>query len=813
MDLDLKNLLSQMTLEEKAGLCSGLDFWHTKPVDRLGIPSIMLTDGPHGLRKQAETSDHLGLNQSVPATCFPPAVTTSFSFDRDLLREMGSAIGEEAVQEGVAVVLGPAVNVKRSPLCGRNFEYISEDPFVAGELAAAMIQGIQSRGVGTSIKHYTCNNQETARLINDSIVDERTLREIYLTPFEIAVKKAQPRTIMCSYNKLNGTYLCENERLLTDIPRNEWGFAGAFVTDWGAMDERVWALKSGLDLEMPYSGPYRDAQIVNAVRSGELDEEVLDQAVLRLLEMAAKQPMNPNPRKGYDIEAHDALARKALCESAVLLKNEDVLPLGVQTSIAVIGDFARTPRYQGAGSSKIKPHKVTCVLEELDKRGISYDYARGYDLKHQADPEELITRALEAASGKERVLVFAGLPDEYESEGFDRTHLNLPVEQNDLITSLAAVNPNVVVVLHAGSAVRLPWLEQVKGVLLLGLGGQCVGPAAVDLLYGNVNPSGKLTETYPFELQDTPAFLQFGKRFTTEYREGIYVGYRYYEKAKKNVRFPFGFGLSYTTFDYSDLKLSAVRIGEEETLTISLKVRNTGDFAGKESVQVYVAPPPSTIFKPEKELREFGKVFLQAGEEKELTFTLGKRAFAYWNVTLNDWHVESGTYRILVGSSSADIRCEAAVEVTSRRPDAAVPFYRTSAPMYYQLPDATLDVPRDQFQVVYGKAIPEPEPPKGARFTANSTLWDGRKSIVGRYLMKIFKARMKEALGEAGGQDESFTHMVEAMMNDMPLRSFTMSGVSFPMLEGILLLLNGKYLKGFKILRREMKTIKVDLTS
>ncbi len=812
MDLDLRNLISQMTLEEKAGLCSGLDFWHTKPVDRLGIPSIMLTDGPHGLRKQAATSDHLGLNQSLPATCFPPAVTTSFSFDRDLLREIGAAIGEEAVSEGIAVILGPAVNIKRSPLCGRNFEYVSEDPMLAGELSAAIIQGIQSKGVGTSIKHYACNNQETARLINDSIVDERTLREIYLAPFEIAVKKAQPRTIMCSYNKINGTYVCENERLLTDIPRKEWGFEGVFVTDWGAMDERVWALRSGLDLEMPYAGPYRDELIVNAVRSGELDESVLDRAVLRILQMIAKQTATPGDRQGYDIEEHDALARRVLCESAVLLKNEDVLPLPAPASIAVIGEFARTPRYQGAGSSKINPHKVISALDELDQRGIRYDYARGYDLKHQSDPVELTARAVEAALGKERVLVFAGLPDEYESEGFDREHIDLPQDQNELIAKLVAANPNVVVVLHAGSAVRMPWLDQVKGVLLLGLGGQCVGSATVDLLYGDVNPSGKLTETYPFELQDTPAFTQFGKRFTTEYRESIYVGYRYYEKAKKKVCFPFGFGLSYTTFEYRDMKLSATSIRDEEGLALSLKVRNCGERAGKEVVQVYVAPPASILFKPVKQLVEFGKVFLDAGEEKELTFTLGKRAFAFWNVNINDWHVESGTYRILVGSSSADIRCETDVEVTSSRPDVPVPDYRENAPMYYALPNRTLDIPLDQFAAVYGKPVPPSEPSRGTKFTLNSTLWDARKTLVGKYLMKMFKDKTMGALTAQAGTDESFIRMVEAMINNMPLRSFMMSGASYSLLEGILLLLNRKYLKGFRILRKEMKHLDVDLT-
>lgn len=791
----LQQIINQMSLEEKAGLCSGKNFWQTKGVERLGIHSIMLTDGPHGLRKQAGSADHLGINKSVPATCFPTAATTSFSFDRELMREIGTAIGEEAAQEDVAVVLGPGINIKRSPLCGRNFEYFSEDPLLAGELAAALIQGVQSQHVGTSLKHYTANNQEAARMINNTIVDERTLREIYLTPFEIAVKKAQPWTLMCSYNKINGTYLCENERLLTDIPRGEWGFAGTFVTDWGAMDDRVWALQAGLDLEMPSSGPERDQAIVAAVQSGELDEAVLDRAVLRILELREKYQGHAQIGQAYDVAAHDALARRAVNESAVLLKNEGILPVKPGCSLAVIGEFAKTPRYQGAGSSKINPHQITSAVETLDAEGTPYVYARGYDLAQKEDAEKLIAQAVETAKGKEVVLVYAGLPDEYESEGFDRTHIDLPEEHNVLIERIATVNPNTVVLLHGGSAVRMPWLAKVKAVLLLGLGGQCVGAASIDLLFGKANPSGKLSETYPLALEDNPSYRQFGQRLTTQYRESIYVGYRYYDKANREVLFPFGYGLSYTHFAYSDLKLSRTSMKDSDSLLVSLKVTNTGSRAGKEVVQIYVAPPASQVFKPEKELREFGKLSLQPGEQKEITFELGKRAFAYWNVNLNDWHVESGRYQVLAGSSARDIRQRAEVMVESTAGEAAVPSYRSAAPMYYNLPQGTLDIPQEQFEALCGHKMPPGERDPRAPFTANSTLGDARHTTVGKYLYNMFHKKMMEMINSGEGVDHSMSRMIEAMLLDFPLRAFSMSGMPFAMIDGIVALLNKRYFK------------------
>lgn len=807
MKFTVDETLRQLTVPEKAILCSGLDNWHTKPIDRLDVPSLLMTDGPHGLRKQVADNEFLADNISLPATCFPTACSTACSFDRDLLRRVGVAMAEEMLREGISVILGPGVNIKRSPLCGRNFEYFSEDPLLAGEMAAAMIQGIQSLGVGACIKHFAGNNQEKARFINDSIIDERALREIYLPAFEIAIKKTQPWAIMCAYNKLNGTYMCENRALLTDIARYEWGFEGAIMTDWGAMNERVPALAAGLDLEMPYVGPQRDQQIAQAVENGHLDEAVLDRSVRRMLQLVEKSSRVSNWGQPYDLLGHDALARQAAAESAVLLKNDGILPLAEGNSLAVIGEFAEKPRYQGAGSSKINPHRVTDALETLGSEGIPFTYARGYDLEAKADPQQLIDLAVEAARGKQAVVVFAGLPDAYESEGFDRTHIDLPEEQNQLIEQLAKANPNLVVVLHNGSAVRLPWLDGVRAVLLMGLGGQAVGAAVVDLLTGKVNPSGKLCETYPVALEDAPAQLNFGERLVSEYRESIYVGYRYYEKAQKAVRFPFGFGLSYTSFEYSDLSLSAEQIGEDESLVVLFKVRNTGDRAGKEVVQVYVAAPPSAIFKPVKELRAFEKLLLAPGEQKEVRMALDRRAFAYWNVPLHDWHVESGEYRVLVGASSADIRLQGAVHLHSAQEEVAVPAYREEAPLYYNLPAGRMDIPQAQFEVLIGGKVRRQAADPQAPFTLNSTLVDvkQRGSLVGRLLIRIFEKEIRKMSGGEMPTDESMQRMMLAMVYDMPLRSFSMSGLPLSKIEGLVDLLNGRLVRGLRAIRKGRK--------
>lgn len=662
--MDIKELISKMTLEEKAGVCSGLDFWHTKPVERLGVPSVMVSDGPHGLRKQDTAGDHLGINDSIKAVCMPAACATAASFDRELIAHMGEAIGDSCQHEELAVVLGPAVNIKRSPLCGRNFEYFSEDPYLAGEMSASYINGVQSRNVGTSIKHFAANNQEHRRMSSSSNVDERTLREIYFPAFEISVKKAQPWTVMCSYNRLNGTYASEHPWLLTDVLRGEWGFEGYVMSDWGAVSDRVAGVAAGMDLEMPGSGGINDKKIVEAVRSGKLDEAVVDQAVERILEITYRYLDNAKPETPWDQEADHQLSAQIAAECMVLLKNEGVLPLSKEDDIAFIGEFAKKPRFQGGGSSHINSFKTTSAVDAAE--GLKVTYAQGYSVDKDEATDAMIAEAVAAAKAAKVAVVFAGLPDAYESEGYDRTHMAMPACQNKLIEAVAAANANTVVVLHNGSPVEMPWIDKVKGVLEAYLGGQAVGQAVVKILFGDVNPSGHLPETFPVKLSNNPSYLYYGGEGNeADYREGIFVGYRYYDKKDMEVLFPFGYGLSYTTFACSNLRLSASEITDQETLTATVTVTNTGTCAGKTVVQLYVGDKVSSVLRPVRELKGFEKVALAPGESKDISFVLYKRAFAYWNTELGDWHVETGEFTIEVGQSSRDIEVCGTVTVNS----------------------------------------------------------------------------------------------------------------------------------------------------
>ncbi len=663
--MDIKALVSQLTLEEKAGLCSGADFWHTKAVERLGIPASMVSDGPHGLRKQDEGGDHLGVNDSIEAVCFPAACATAASFDPALLRRMGEAIGDSCQHEGVSVVLGPAVNIKRSPLCGRNFEYFSEDPYLAGRMAAAFIHGVQSRNVGTSIKHFAANSQEHRRMSSSSQVDERTLREIYLPAFETAVKEEQPWTVMCSYNRLNGVYASEDPWLLTEVLRKEWGFEGYVMSDWGAVSDRVAGLAAGLDLEMPSSGGHNDRKIVEAVRAGLLDERLVDQAAERILNIVFRYAENAKPDTPWDKEAQHRLAAEIAADCMVLLKNEDrLLPLSREDEIAFIGEFAVKPRFQGGGSSHIHCFKITSALEAAE--GLNIRYAQGFSAERDSASEEQIAEAVAAAKAARAAVIFAGLPDVYESEGYDRRHIRLPDCQNRLIEAVAAANPNTVVVLHNGAPVEMPWIGSVKAVLEAYLGGEAVGIAAVRVLFGEISPSGCLPESFPKKLADNPSYLFYGgEGNVTEYREGIFVGYRYYDRKETELLFPFGHGLSYTRFDFSSLRLSAARITDRDSLTASVTVTNTGERAGKAVVQLYVGDCESSVLRPLRELKGFEKVFLRPGESKDVCFTLDKRAFAYWNTQIRDWHVESGDFRIEIGHSSRDIALSETVYVES----------------------------------------------------------------------------------------------------------------------------------------------------
>lgn len=669
MNRSISEIVAQLTLEEKAGLCSGDSFWMTKAVERLGVPSIMLTDGPHGLRKQAGEADHLGLNASVPSTCFPSAAGMASSWNRELIRRIGVALGEECQAEGVAVLLGPGANIKRSPLCGRNFEYFSEDPYLTGELAAAHIEGVQSQGVGTSIKHFAVNNQEHRRMTTDAVVDERTLREIYLTGFEIAVKKSQPWTVMSAYNQLNGTYCSENEALLTRILKEEWGHEGIVVSDWGAVNEAVASVAAGMELEMPSSHGEGARKIAEAVRSGQLPEEKLDRSVERLLTVVFKSVDNRKPNASYNPDAHHLLAREAARETMVLLKNEEnLLPLPKNGRFAVIGAMAEKVRYQGGGSSHINPTKLDVILEELRNTAPSANiaYAAGYLLEADDHEESLLAEAKKLAASSDAALLFIGLPDRYESEGYDRTHLSLPANQIRIIEEIASVQPNVAVVLSNGAPIIMPWLGNAKAVLEAYLGGQAAGGAIADLLFGDANPSGKLAETFPANLKHNPSHPFFpGEGDRVEYREGIFVGYRYFEAKDIEPLFPFGFGLSYTTFDYSDLALNASEIMDKDTVLVHVKVTNTGERFGQEILQLYVKDVESSVIRPEKELKNFAKVALEPGETRTVAFELDKRSFAYYNPELKDWHVETGEFEVSIGSSSRDIRLTTTLKVTS----------------------------------------------------------------------------------------------------------------------------------------------------
>ncbi|MFD5821683.1 glycoside hydrolase family 3 C-terminal domain-containing protein [Nesterenkonia xinjiangensis] len=662
------DVVAGLTLEQKADLVVGATFWTTAAVDEAGIPAIMVTDGPHGLRKQAGAADHLGLENSVPATCFPPAVALGSSFDTELAERVGAAIGLEARAEDVSVVLGPGMNIKRSPLCGRNFEYFSEDPLVSGELAAAVTRGIQSRGVGASLKHFAANNQEHDRMRTSSDVDPRPLREIYLRGFERAVKATQPWTIMSSYNKINGTYASQNPWLLTEVLRDQWGFEGLVVSDWFGVADRPAALRAGLDLEMPTNGGVSQERVLSAVRAGELAEDTLNACAARVVELVQKSLRGAETEvEAWDSEAHHGLAREAAARSAVLLKNDDaLLPLNPRNSVAVIGEFARTPRYQGAGSSQISPTRVDDALTALTEASSGeVRFSPGFRLEGVeetagAQDAELRAEAVQTARAADVAVIFLGLPAAAESEGFDRQHIDLPAEQLALVDAVLEANPRTVVVLSHGGVVALPFAEEVPAILEGWLLGQAGGSATADLLYGTANPSGRLTETIPVRLADSPAYLDFpGEHGHVRYGEGIFVGYRWYDARELEVAFPFGHGLSYTSFAHSALQVSS----DDAGLHLQVTVTNTGDRPGREVVQAYVGRPGSAVARAPRELKAFAAVALDAGESHTVELTVAREDLAHWDVRLDDWVVEGGEHVVAVGASSRDLRQETTVEV------------------------------------------------------------------------------------------------------------------------------------------------------
>ncbi len=741
-DAEIQSLIKRMTLEEKCSLLSGEDFWHTKAVERLGIPAIMVCDGPHGMRKQDSSHPNASENESIKAVCFPAACATASSWDRDVLKTLGETLGLECQAQDVSTILGPAINIKRSPLCGRNFEYVSEDPYAAGELAAAYINGVQSKGVGTSLKHFALNNQEYRRLTCSSNCDERTMREIYLPAFETAVKKAQPKTIMHSYNLINGGYAGESEWLLTDVLRKEWGFLGVVMSDWGAVNNRVAGVKAGGDLEMPGTNGLNDKKVCKAAKKDKKLVKKIDQSVFRILRWVFDS-VDKRQQGEFDFEKHHDIARRLEEESIVLLKNDGMLPLKPHTKFAVIGEFAAKPRFQGGGSSHINSMEITSALDAIKKQGVEAEYAQGFFIEEKdADPakaEELQVKAMATAKKYGKAVVFAGLPDSFESEGYDRKHLDMPESQNRLIQALADAGVKVTVVMHNGSPVVMPWRDKVNAIVEAYLGGEAVGEAVVNVLTGAVNPSGKLSETFPLRIEDTPSFLSFANdKNSAEYSEGVFVGYRWYDKRKIDVEYPFGYGLSYTTFEYSGLTLNKDRISDNGTVKATVTVKNTGKVTGKEVVQLYVGDKTGSAVRPVRELKGFAKVELKPGERKEVSFTLDKRSFAWYNTDIEDWYAASGEYEVCIGSSSRDIKA--------------------CAPIYFETK-------------VKPPLILGPN-------TAIGDLLENKKT--GKIIKAFLKTYMTQNDSSETAREAITDEMVHQMLDGMPLRSIHMMGWHVP---------------------------------
>ncbi len=765
--------VNELSLEEKVALCSGADFWHTKQMP--GVPAMMMSDGPHGLRKQESAADMLGVNQAVPATCFPTAVSTACSWDEELLAQIGEAIASEAAANEVGLLLGPGANIKRNPLCGRNFEYFSEDPHLTGKLAASFIRGAESTEVSTSLKHFALNNQEYKRFSSDSVTDERTMREIYLAGFETAVKEGKPSTVMCSYNKINGVHASDNRWLLTRVLREEWGFDGLVVTDWGAMSDRIKAFQAGCDLNMPGGSAYMEKEAAKAVREGKLSQQDIDRSAQRVARLVQKGQRAVGNAKPVDMEAHYRLAKKAAEESAVLLKNDErLLPLREGSRVAFIGHMAKELRYQGAGSSHINPWKLTSVLDACP----DIPFAEGCDADGNTT-EELLHQAAEAARAADTAVVFAGLTDKYESEGFDRENMEMPEGHNRLIEMVAAANPNTVVVLLCGSAVELPWADKVKSILYMGLPGEAGGEAIRELLFGKVNPGGKLAETWPIRYTDcvSAGYYAQGKK-DAHYREGLYVGYRYYTSAHVPVRFPFGYGLSYTCFAYSDLNISGN--------TVTCTVTNTGDRAGKEIAQLYIAPPKGVFYRPVRELKGFCKIALAPGESKEVRFSLNDRSFAVWN---DGWVIPGGTYTVLVGGSSESLPLSATME----KPACALS--APQVPAWYFAPKGQPS--HGDFEALVGHSVAE-KPLKKGQFTMENTVMEMKDySLIMKIMFKAVEATVAKSFGGKKDYTDPDFRMMMNSAADASLSGMKINGaMNNYVLEGMLQMANGHFFRG-----------------
>ena len=770
--MDIEKILQQMTLEDKIALCSGENFWETKKYEKYGIPSLFMCDGPHGLRKQEDVADMLGVNESRKATCFPAEVTTAGSWDPELIAEIGAAIGEEAKEQGVGLVLGPGANLKRNPLCGRNFEYFSEDPYLAGKLAAGFIRGAEAQGISTSLKHFAVNSQEKSRFTSNSVLDDRTLRELYLTAFEIAVKEGKPSTVMCAYPKLNGVHCSDNKALLTDILRTEWGFSGMVVTDWGAMNDRLEGFRAGCDLNMPGGSDYMEKEVLQAVKDGTLPESCVDDSARRVLELVSRATETLRKKAVCDYKAHHALAKRAAAEGAVLLKNEGgILPLKQDAKIAVIGAMAKNLRYQGAGSSHINPTKLAQPLDYLPDAL----YAPGCDDRGDTT-DALLDEARTAAEQAEVAVIFAGLPDRYESEGFDRNDMKMPAGHLRMIEAVTSANPNTIVVLLCGSAVECPWADRVKAVLYMGLPGQAGGEAVCDLLYGRVNPSGKLAESWPFTYGDVPSSEIYGKTADALYQEGIYGGYRYYDKAGVPVRWPFGYGLSYTTFAYSDLTV--------EDNSVSVTVKNTGSFAGAEVAQLYVDAPQDGLHRPLRELKGFRKVFLQPGESQTVTFLLTGRSFA---VGQDGWKVPGGTYTVCIGGLRAEIEKNGDV----------LPIPAWQGGSWYER--CTGKPNQADWEAMLGRTYTSLVLKKGS-FTMDNTVMEMKDySLIMKIMFKAVEATVAKGYGGKKDYDNPNFRMQMASSAGAPIRSMMISGgMKGGVLPGMLEMANGHFFRGIR---------------
>lgn len=793
-------IVQQLTLEEKCKFCCGKDFWHLHGVEHLNIPSIMLCDGPHGLRKEDSQLNLIFTNRVIKSTCFPTASALACSFDEELMKRMGKALGEECRKEDVAVILSPGINIKRTPLCGRNFEYFSEDPYLSGKLGAALIKGIQSKGVGACVKHFAANNQEKYRMTINSIIDERALREIYLKPFEIVIKESNPWTIMTSYNRLNGDYCSQNKKLIIDILQKEWKCKGTVISDWGAVNDCVESHKNGLDIEMPgYNDDYYKI-LENAVKNKELSEEILDKSVVRIIELILKYKEGKKIPYKCNMQEHINLSQEIAEDCAVLLKNEhNILPGNKNQNIGVIGQLAKEPVYQGVGSSTVNSITTDNAYDIFIKKNCKISFAKGYSLEVDEINEELLNEAIEIAKNKDIVYLFIGLPRYYEAEGYDRKNIKLPESHNRLVKEISKINENLVVILQCGSPVEMLWSDLPKAILLTYLNGCRGGNATVNLLLGEKNPCGKLAETFPINHNDCLSNRYYpGDKNNIEYRESIFVGYRYFDSAEKEVKYPFGYGLSYTKFKYSDMKIA---YGSNDTIKVDISVTNIGDRSGKEVVQLYVSHLNSNLFRAKQELKKFKKISLNPGERKEVTFILDKDCFTYYNTETHNWQIEEGKYSINIGSSSRNIQFSTIIN--KKGDNIPIQNYKEKSPSYYKIYKKNVNIPDEEYIYIYGEKLPLILN-QVYSFTKNSTINDIKKIYGGNLIISAINKKAHKV-----AQGNKFMEInIEESLNDMPFRMITMAtqgAVSRKTILGFVNLLNKNYIKGIIEILRDLE--------